>query len=96
MLGKFHNNLFQIVVLLGPVANFMHHPLLESAKVDEKCDGDLTQLFQYGPKEGPSIFRIECSKFLSEQYGDTVGSIQLANLLILMRFFKLFSFIGRS
>ena len=41
-------------------------------KTDGKDNHDFTQLFQYGPKEGPPIFRKECSTFLSEQYGDRV------------------------
>ena len=49
--------------------------LLENAKLDEESNGDFIQLFQYGPKEGPPKFRSECSKFSTEQYGDTVCTI---------------------
>ena len=50
----------------------------QGAATDTKTDDgkdnqyEFTQLFQYGPKEGPTMFLQECSRFLSEQYGDRV------------------------
>jgi len=54
---------------------FQECMLENKIKPDQKGfvdDDDLTPLFQYGPKEGPPIFRKECSRFLTEQYGDKV------------------------